>query len=277
MRRLRWIAAGLVALLAACSSPTSSASEVPAASDGGGVAQLQVEVLERYPHDTAAFTQGLELHEGLLYESTGLYGESDARIVEPETGEVLSLVELPDTVFGEGMTLVDDRIWQITWQEQTAFLRDRADLAELDQVSYTGEGWGICYDRDREQLVMSDGTPLLTFRDPTTFEPTGTVTVTRDGEPVQRINELECVGDRVWANIWQTDEIVRIDHATGTVDAVVDASGLLTDEERASADVLNGIAAAPGFGNAASEESDTFLITGKLWPTMFLVRFTPAG
>jgi glutaminyl-peptide cyclotransferase len=276
MRRWHSIAAGLVVLLAACSSPSSSASEVPATADQDGVAQLQVEVLERYPHDTAAFTQGLELHEGLLYESTGLYGESDARTVTPETGEVVELVELPDSVFGEGMTIVDDRIWQITWQEQTAFLRDRADLAELDQVSYTGEGWGICYDRDREQLVMSDGTPQLTFRDPISFEPTGTVTVTRAGQPVQRINELECVGDRVWANIWQTDEIVRIDHATGTVDAVVDASGLLTDEERASADVLNGIAAAPGFGGAASEEADTFLITGKLWPTVFLVRFVPA-
>jgi glutaminyl-peptide cyclotransferase len=276
MRRWHSIAAGLVLLLAACSDSTSSASEVPAAA-GGEVAQLQVEVLDQYPHDTAAFTQGLELHEGLLYESTGLYGESDARTVEPETGEVVDLVELPDTVFGEGMTLVDDRIWQITWQEQTAFLRDRADLAELDQVSYTGEGWGICYDRDRDQLVMSDGTPELTFRDPTSFEETGTVTVTRDGQPVQRINELECVGDRVWANIWQTDEIVRIDHTTGTVDAVVDASGLLTDEERASADVLNGIAAAPGFGNAAAEESDTFLITGKLWPHLFLVRFIPAS
>jgi glutaminyl-peptide cyclotransferase len=269
--------AGLVLLLAGCSSPSSSASEVPATTDqGGSVAQLQVEVLDQYPHDTAAFTQGLELHEGLLYESTGLYGESDARIVTPETGEVVSLVELPDSVFGEGMTIVDDRIWQITWQEQTAFLRDRADLAELDQVSYTGEGWGICYDADREQLVMSDGTPQLTFRDPISFEPTGTVTVTRDGQAVQRINELECVGDRVWANIWQTDEIVRIDHATGTVDAVVDASGLLTDEERATADVLNGIAAAPGFGGAASEEADTFLITGKLWPWLFEVRFTPA-
>ena len=276
MRRWHSIAAGLVVLLAACSSPSSSASEVPATADQDGVAQLQVEVLERYPHDTAAFTQGLELHEGLLYESTGLYGESDARTVTPETGEVVELVELPDSVFGEGMTIVDDRIWQITWQEQTAFLRDRTDLAELDQVSYTGEGWGICYDRDREQLVMSDGTPQLTFRDPISFEPTGTVTVTRAGQPVQRINELECVGDRVWANIWQTDEIVRIDHATGTVDAVVDASGLLTDEERASADVLNGIAAAPGFGGAASEEADTFLITGKLWPTVFLVRFVPA-
>jgi glutaminyl-peptide cyclotransferase len=278
MRRWHSIVAGLVLLLAGCSSPSSSASEVPATTDqGGSVAQLQVEVLDQYPHDTAAFTQGLELHEGLLYESTGLYGESDARIVTPETGEVVSLVELPDSVFGEGMTIVDDRIWQITWQEQTAFLRDRADLAELDQVSYTGEGWGICYDADREQLVMSDGTPQLTFRDPISFEPTGTVTVTRDGQAVQRINELECVGDRVWANIWQTDEIVRIDHATGTVDAVVDASGLLTDEERASADVLNGIAAAPGFGGAASEEADTFLITGKLWPHLFLVRFTPAG
>jgi glutaminyl-peptide cyclotransferase len=264
----------MAVLLAGCADagaePVSPAA-APAA--GGEVAQLAVEVIERYPHDTAAFTQGLELHEGVLYESTGLYGESDMRTVELATGEVIELVELPDTAFGEGMTIVDDQIWQITWQEQIAFLRDRATLAELDQVSYTGEGWGICHDEGNDRLVMSNGTPELTFRDPTTFESTGTVTVTRDGQPLQRINELECVGDKVWANVWQTDEIVCIDPQTGVVESVVNAAGLLTPEEAAAADVLNGIAAAPGLSTTSGP--GTFLITGKLWPWLFLVQFVP--
>lgn len=229
---------------------------------------LTVEVLETYPHDPAAFTQGLELHDGVLYEGTGLHGESQMRIVETETGEVISQVSLADTVFGEGITIVDDHIWQLTWQEGFAIRREVDSLTELEHVPYEGEGWGVCHDQGGDRLVMSDGTPRLTFRDPETFETTGTVDVTRDGTPLQRINELECVDGQVWANVWQTDEIVRIDPATGEVEAVVDASGLLTEEEAAGADVLNGIAAVP--------DSDTFLITGKLWPTMFLVRFVPS-
>jgi len=275
MKRSPWMGAAVAVLLVGCADAGAEpVTPAAAPANTGEVTQLTVEVIERYPHDTAAFTQGLELHEGVLYESTGLYGESDVRTVEPETGEVLELVELPDTAFGEGLTLVDDRIWQITWQEQIAFLRDRDTLAELDQVSYTGEGWGVCHDVAGGRLVMSDGSAELTFRDPATFESTGTVTVTRDGQPVVRINELECIGDRVWANIWQTDEIVSIDPQTGAVESVVDASGLLTDEEAVAADVLNGIAAAPGLATAAG--SGTFMITGKLWPWLFLVRFVPA-
>jgi glutaminyl-peptide cyclotransferase len=249
-----------------------SASAPPGAS-AGSPERLRVEVVATYPHDPTAFTQGLELRDGILYEGTGLYGESEIRTVEPETGQTQRAVPLPAETFGEGLTLVGDRIWQLTWQEQTAFLRDRATLAVLDQASYQGEGWGLCYDQPRERLVMSDGTPQLTFRDPTSFAEVGTVTVTRDGTSLAQINELECTGDRVWANVWQTDEIVRIDPETGRVDAVVDASGLLTGAEGEAADVLNGIAAAPGFGGTGDE--DTFLITGKYWPRMFLVRFVP--
>jgi glutamine cyclotransferase len=283
MKRWRWTGAGIAVALAATlvSCADAGAEPIdPAAAPAldqsiGQVEQLAVEVIERYPHDTDAFTQGLELREGLLYEGTGLEGESDIRVVDPETGEVLEIVDLPADVFGEGITLVDDKIWQITWQDQVAYLRDRDTLAELDQFSYTGEGWGICHDQGNDRLVMSNGSSELTFRDPETFEPTGTVTVTRDGQPVVRINELECVGDRVWANIWLTDEIVRINPETGTVEAVVDGSGLLTPEEAAAADVLNGIAAAPTLGTADS--TGTFMITGKLWPWLFLVRFVPAG
>lgn len=229
---------------------------------------LTVEVVETYPHDPAAFTQGLELHDGVLYEGTGRYGESQMRIVELETGSVISQVSLAETVFGEGITIVEDQIWQLTWKEGFAIRRERDTLNELEHVPYEGEGWGLCYDQDADRLVMSDGSAKLTFRDPETFDPTGTVEVTRDGAPLLQINELECVAGQVWANVWQTDQIVRIDPATGEVGAVVDASGLLTEAEAAAADVLNGIAAVP--------DGDTFLVTGKLWPHLFEVRFVPA-
>jgi glutamine cyclotransferase len=232
-------------------------------------ARLRVQVLASQPHDTQAFTQGLELHDGVLYEGTGLTGRSELRTVRPATGEVIDRVALPPDVFGEGITVVGDRIWQLTFTEQFAFLRDRATLGELRRVEYTGQGWGLCHDAPRDRLVMSSGAPELTFRDPETFEQLGSVAVTLDGQPLQNINELECVGNRVWANVWLTDQIVRIDPATGVVDAVVDASGLLSESEAAAADVLNGIAAIPC--------SDTFLITGKLWPRMFRVRFVAAA
>jgi glutamine cyclotransferase len=271
----RWLAlAGLVIItapLSACTSSALPASSALPTSTGVAAApqRLRVEVLATYPHDVRAFTQGLELHDGRLYESTGQYGRSDVRVVEPETGVVSQRVALPTTAFGEGLTLVGKRIWQLTWQEGFAFLRERATLGEIRQVPYDGEGWGVCHDPAQRRLVMSNGSAELTFRDPETFDPRGSVTVTVDGNPLTQLNELECVGDRVWANVWLTDRIVRIDPASGRVDAEVDAAGLLTQEERTAADVLNGIAAVP--------DTDTFLITGKLWPKTFLVRFVPAG
>lgn len=263
--------AGATLLGTAPASPVSlaaSTATVPQPYATGQPTQplpLVVEVLETYPHDPAAFTQGLELHDGVLFEGTGRYGESEMRTVDPTTGEVHHRVELPLNTFGEGITVVDDRIWQLTYQENMAFHRDRETLAEVGQATYDGEGWGLCHDADRDRLVMSNGSPQLTFRDPETFAEVGSVTVTENGNPLRNLNELECVGDQVWANVWLTDRIVRIDPATGEVMATVDAAGLLTVEERATTDVLNGIAATP--------EEGVFLITGKLWPKMFKVRF----
>lgn len=262
-------AAGLL-VLAGCSTGDAAAEEgghldVP---EGDGFVEASVEVIEAYPHDSGSFTQGLELgehpeHGTVLYESAGLYGESDVRITEPGTGEVLASQDLPAEEFAEGLTLTDDAIWQITWQEHVAYKRDPVTLDVVDTVEYEGEGWGICYDGAR--LVMSDGSSTLTFRDPVTFEETGTVEVTRLGEPVTSINELECVDGLVWANLWQTTEIVAVDPETGEVAVAVDDVELLTDEESEGADVLNGIAAA--------EEEGTFYLTGKHWPKLFLVRF----
>jgi glutaminyl-peptide cyclotransferase len=269
-RGLALSAAGLVAL-AGCGTGDAAAEDQVSVPEDAGVEQLTVEVVDSFDHDPGSFTQGLELREhpefGLvLYESAGMHGESDVRIADPATGAVLASQDLPSDQFAEGLTLTDQDLWQITWQEGVAHRRDPDTLDVVETVQYEGEGWGICYDGER--LVMSDGSSTLTFRDPVTFEETGSVEVVLDGEPVFQINELECTGGQVWANLWQTDQIVRIDPATGEVGAVVDASGLLSADEAAGADVLNGIAAAEADGQ--------FYLTGKRWPKLFLVTFAPA-
>jgi glutaminyl-peptide cyclotransferase len=233
------------------------------------VEALTVEVLNRYPHDSGSFTQGLLLHDGTFYESAGQYGESDVRQVAVETGEVLRVVELNEQIFAEGLTLVNDRLIQLTWRENVAIVWDLATLTITEQHLYETEGWGICF--DGSQLYMSDGSSNLFVRDPVTFALRDMIAVTRDGAPVRNLNELECVGEHVYANVWQSDEIVRIDKATGYVDGVIDASTLLTAEERAQLGggaVLNGIAWNP--------DSETFYITGKRWNWLFEVRFVPA-
>ncbi|WP_425503617.1 glutaminyl-peptide cyclotransferase [Saccharopolyspora gloriosae] len=229
------------------------------------VPHLRAMVTRVLPHDRSSFTQGLELSGGTLYEGTGQHGRSVLRALDPDTGRVLEEERLPTELFGEGITVVGDRIWQITWQEGVALERDRETLRELRRVDYEGEGWGLCHDGTR--LVMSDGGSRLTFRDPATFAPTGSVEVTLEGRPVPELNELECAGGQVWANVWGSERLVRIDPASGQVNMVVDASGLLPWTERSGTDVLNGIAAVPG--------TDEYLLTGKLWPHVYRVRFVP--
>lgn len=284
MRRTAVIASALLAAaLAACSTgdPEAAKRGTPAGGGGSGpspartdpsVQELRVRVLERLPHDPEAFTQGLELRGDDLYEGTGLAGSSSVRR-GPVGGAPTVRRDLPAPLFGEGLTLVGPRLWQLTWQNGVAIERDARTLKELRRVRYTGEGWGLCHDGTAGgaggRLVMSDGSSRLTFRDPGTFETTGHVDVTRDGVPVDRLNELECTPDGgVYANVYQTDTLVRIDPATGAVTADIDASGLLgSAERRAGALELNGIAAVPG--------GEEFLLTGKRWPRMFRVAFVP--
>lgn len=227
--------------------------------------RLSVKVLSIRPHDAGAYTQGLLFHDGALFESAGLYGQSSLREVDPGTGEVKRQVRLPREYFAEGLALVGNRLIQLTWQEEKAFVYGLSDFKPAGELRYDGEGWGLCWDGRR--LVMTDGSDRLTFRDPQTFAVLGEVRVTLSGQPVDRLNELECVEGTVYANVWQTDDILRIDPATGKVTAVIDASGLLSPGERRTADVLNGIAWDPS--------RKTFLITGKLWPRMFEVTFAP--
>lgn len=232
---------------------------------GQEVTQTVPEILATYPHDAAAFTQGLLLSGEHLYESTGIYSQSTLREVVPETGEVLREVELAPNYFAEGLTLVGDRLIQITWREGTALVYDLDTFEQTDTLSYEGEGWGLCY--DGEDVVMSDGSATLTRRDPETFEVLGTTEVRLGGEPVTMLNELECVNGFVYANVWQTDTILKIAE-DGRVAEEIDASTLLSTAERAQLSrdaVLNGVAYNP--------ETETFYLTGKLWPKLLEVRF----
>ena len=224
---------------------------------------LRVDVLRQFPHDTDAFTQGLVWWNDQLFESTGLRGESDLRRVDPETGEVEQIIEVADRYFAEGLALVDDRLIMLTLDAGEAFTYHRDTFEQGVTFTYEGEGWGLCHDGRR--LVMSNGSDRLSFRDPETFEETGGVQVRLRGQPLSNLNELECVGDVVYANVWQQDVIVRIDPRSGRVTDYIDATGLLPD--RRGTDVLNGI--------AWNGETETFYITGKWWPTMFEVRFVP--
>ena len=262
----RTLVAGALALAAlaavgwAFRSPEFAA---PAEQAAPVVRSLSVKVHRAFLHDTAAYTQGLLWWDGKLYESTGQYGTSDLRRLDPATGAVEQLVDVSPAYFGEGLARVDDRLIMLTWKAERAFVfgLDRFDRRQT--FRYRGDGWGLC--NDGRRLVMSNGSNRLTFRDPRTFEPLGDVAVTLRGLPLMQLNELECVGDSVYANVYQQDYLVRIDPASGRVTHQIDASGLLTRAEARRADVLNGIAFDP--------ETERFYITGKLWPTMFEVTF----
>ncbi len=234
---------------------------------GGEPAGSQVlEIVRELPHDTSASTQGLLVYDGRLYESTGQYGESTLREVEIETGEIRRSLALSDEYFGEGLARVGPELIQLTWHEGVAFVYDLDTFELLRTLEYDGEGWGLCY--DGEALFMSNGSAILHRRDPDSFEILESYEVTLDGAPVRNLNELECVGEAVYANIFQTDRIVRIDKANGRVTAEIDASVLVPSAGRPAGvrAVLNGIAYHP--------DSGTFFLTGKRWPAIFEVRLT---
>ncbi|MGI9628524.1 MAG: glutaminyl-peptide cyclotransferase [Longimicrobiales bacterium] len=229
------------------------------------VETLDFEVVRTLPHDSAAYTQGLVHSGNHFFESTGRYGESEVRRVEVATGEVVQSTSISDDHFGEGLALVDDRLIQLTWKAGLAFVYDVTTLEPVDTLTYEGEGWGICY--DGTHLYMTDGTNRLYRRDPATFDVLDELRVRRDGFSVQNLNELECVGNDVYANQYLTDKIVRIDKNTGTVVSELDAYSLTLSSERPpdAGAVLNGIAYDATSGN--------WFLTGKLWPKVFEVRF----
>lgn len=237
----------------------------PIPAEPAPVELLRAQVVESYPHDPAAFTQGLLWANGALYESTGQYGGSTLRRVRLEDGRVLAERDLGPQFFGEGLARVGERLIQLTWREEVAIVSGLSDLRKRATMSYAGEGWGLC--NDGESLVMSNGSATLIFRDPDTFDIERHVTVRNDGVPVSQLNELECVDGVVYANVWRRQDILRIDPRTGRVTGIIDARGLLEANEAAGVDVLNGIAYRP--------ETGTFLLTGKYWPRLFEVAFVP--
>ena len=218
-------------------------------------------MLATLPHDTSSFTEGLQRDGTTLWEGTGLAGLSELRELDPATGAVVRSAPLPGKLWGEGVAVTGDTIWQLTYQDGVALQWDKATLKVKKQVALTGEGWGLCFDGNR--LVQSDGSATLRFRNPTTFAQTGALTVTLDGKPVPQLNELECVGGQVWANVWPSTQIVRINPASGRVTATVDGAGLLTPAQEQGTDVMNGITWLGG---------DDYLLTGKYWPVMLRVR-----
>lgn len=225
-----------------------------------------VRVIHRYTHDEGAFTQGLLWHEGYLYESTGERGRSSLRRVELESGEVLGRRTIDARLFAEGLARVGDELIQLTWEAGEAHVWSVDAFEHRRTFHYNGEGWGLCY--DGTHIVMSDGSERLTFRAPHSFRVDHIVRVRDEDGYLHDLNELECVDGVIWANVWQTDRIVRIDPDTGRVTANVDASGLLSPTESWGADVLNGI--------AWIEERGHFVITGKNWPWLYEVEFVPA-
>lgn len=244
-----------------------SAIAIPSATAGPRAPQrLRVRVIRALPHDRKAFTQGLLIHSGAFYESTGMQGRSTLRHVEIDSGKVLRQVDLDPSLFGEGLARVGDRLVQLTWTSGKAFVYEMFSFRKIDEYTYTGEGWGLCF--NGEHLVMSNGSDRLASRDPQTFAVVREIPVTLAGKPQRRLNELECVGDAVYANVWTTDTIVKINPRSGEVTATIDAAGLLTPEEDRGTDVLNGI--------AYDEPSGHFFITGKYWPKVFEVEFVGA-
>ena len=225
------------------------------------------EVVAEYSHDEEAFTQGLAYAGGSLYEGTGMYGKSSLRRVNLESGEVLQQADVPGQLFGEGIALLDDKIYQLTWQSRMGFVYDAESFERLATFQYPTEGWGLTH--DGQDLIMSDGSATLYWRDAETLAETRRVQVKDSRGPVVSLNELEYVQGEVWANVWHTDRIARIDPASGQVVGWIDLAGLIAPQERNGPEsVLNGI--------AYDVENDRLFVTGKLWPKLFEIRVKAA-
>ncbi len=222
-------------------------------------------VINTYPHSTDSFTQGLVFDEGTLYESTGLNGQSAVKIVDLETGKTVKSYDIADKYFGEGITVVGNKIIQLTWRAKKGFVYDKKTLKLLRTFKYDTQGWGITY--DGKYIIMSDGSDVLYFMDPRTFKVKGTLDVYHENGKVGKLNELEYIDGEIYANIWGEEKIARINPKTGQVTAWIDLSGLLSKEDKKNRiDVLNGI--------AYDAENKRLYVTGKLWPKIFEIEVT---
>ena len=221
------------------------------------------EIVHTYPHSTDAFTQGLEYRDGKLWESTGQEGESSLRLVDLETGKVLDKLDIPMPYFAEGLTLLNGKIYQLTWQNQVGFIYDATTLNKIGQFNYQGEGWGLT--NDGQSLILSDGTNQIRFLDPGTFKVTKTITVRDNNRPVDQLNELEYFNGEIYSNLWHSETIAIISPQTGKVNGWIDLKGLLKPGDvRDQEAVLNGI--------AYDSAGQRLFVTGKLWPKLFEIR-----
>lgn len=243
-----------------------SAAASPA---GVGAPIAGYEVRREYPHDSQAFTQGLLFHDGALYEGTGINGSSSLRRVALETGEIQRIRTLPAQYFGEGIALIAGKLYQLTWRNHVCLVYDAASFEQVTSFEYPGEGWGLT--TDGTELIMSDGTSVLRFIEPGTFRTIRTVTARESGRPVSFLNELEYVKGEIYANVWRSDRIVRIDPSDGTVSGWIDLTDLLPPSQRTGReDVLNGI--------AYDADADRLFVTGKYWPKLYEITLVgPAG
>ncbi|HEX8735559.1 MAG TPA: glutaminyl-peptide cyclotransferase [Pyrinomonadaceae bacterium] len=260
-------------------SPTNTAPNSVAT---GGVSSY--EIVNTFKHDSKAFTQGLVFYNGFFYESTGEYGDSTLRKVEPQTGKVLQEHDVAREYFAEGMTILNGKAYQITWQENTAFVYDLENFKLLREIKYQGSGWGLT--TDGTHLIMSDGTHIIKFLDPETFNVARSITVKKeDGSPVYHLNELEFVKGEIWANIWHSENnatesehgflpnigkpnyIARIDPASGKVVGWIDLAGISPEDVRNSENTLNGL--------AYDAQNDRIFVTGKKWKNLFEIKLKP--
>jgi glutamine cyclotransferase len=257
--------------LTGCQKPADAASatgNVPVsaaavADANAAVVRYTYEVVKSWPHDRAAFTQGLVYRNGSFIESTGLNGQSTLREIEITSGRVMKQVALAPVYFAEGVAVLGGHAYQLTWQNRKGFVYDVDTFQAQKEFTYEGEGWGLT--TDGQVLILSDGSARIRFIDPVNFAVQRTLTVTLEGRPLAALNELEFIKGEIFANVWQTDDIVRIDPATGNVRGVISFAGLLAPQERrADTDVLNGI--------AYDEKADRLFVTGKRWPKVFEVR-----
>ncbi len=253
-------------------NPVNDTTNISTSENPAAVPTYDYEIVKEYKHDSDAFTQGLIFHNGFLYESTGQYGESTLRKVELETGKVLQKRNIPKEFFAEGLTLLNDKLYQVTWREGKGFIYNLNDLKLASEFRYSGEGWGLT--NDGTNLILSDGTHVIRFINPETFETIRTIVVmNEDGQPLTKINELELVKGEIWANIWHSENInkpnhiARINPADGKLLGWINLDGISDDSKRSDENTLNGI--------AYDEAGDRIFVTGKYWKRLFEIKVKP--
>jgi len=261
--KLQLIVVLVLALSCFQCQPTGSNSKTTAAPANGPAPKYSYQIVNMWPHDSNAFTQGLILMDGKLLESTGQEGFSSLRRVELESGKVLQKVDVPEPYFAEGMTQLNGKVYQLTWQHKLGFIYDAQTFNRLGQFNYQGEGWGLT--TDGQSLILSDGTPNIRFIDPANFQVTKTINVTDQNRPIRELNELEYVKGEIYANVWHDNRIATIDPQSGRVNSWIDLTGLMPEGELLDPEaVLNGI--------AYDQASDKLIVTGKLWPRVYEIK-----